>query len=162
MSEYFEQNTPTGLLGVEIKWMPNDGHFHCSIWRNPWNPELEEWPSSILLYSGTVDSLDHYVETSKNLGILIPQAMIDALLADKARNFKGITFLTPAEYDALPLEKRIADAMQAISKWEASGYEAGLMGDRWGVEQSVEMVSRYEAILAKLVASKEVNAIDAK
>jgi len=66
-------------------------------------------------------------------------------------------FLTPAEYDALPLERRIADAQRSINTWLSQGWEAEQMGDSSWAELSAEKVVEYEAKLAQIEASRPSN-----
>nr|ALG88750.1 Hypothetical protein Drgb7_00009 [uncultured bacterium] len=151
MNQYWEQQTPNGFFGVDIKWSTRHQHYHCFIWRDP-----SEYAT--LVFASTVDSLDLYVDVSQKLGIKIPNQMLSALVDDRGRmhdNYK--VFITPAEYDALPLEKRIADTQQSINNWLSQGWEAKKMGDTHWAEECAEKVSKYEAILAQLEASRPSN-----
>ncbi|HGM4353833.1 TPA: hypothetical protein ACKPJR_006355 [Pseudomonas aeruginosa] len=151
MNQYWEQRTPNGCFGVDLIWSTRHQHYHCFIWRDP-------SAFATLVFASTVDTLDHYVNVSQKLGIEIPNQMIAALVDERGRmldNYK--VFITPAQYDALPLERRIADTKQSINTWLSQGYEAERMGDRSWAELCAEKASEYEAKLAQLEGSKPSN-----
>lgn len=78
MNQYWEQDTPIGIMAVEIQWSAKHQHYHCFIWHDPRG-------FATLRFANTNGTLDHYVEVARNMGIKIPRSMIDKLMDDMGR-----------------------------------------------------------------------------
>jgi len=151
MNQYWEQDTPVGMMAVEIQWSAKHQHYHCFIWHDPNG-------FATLKFASTVGTLDHYVEVARDMGIEIPSSVIATLVDDRGRmrdTYK--TFITTAEYNALPKVKRIADLERSIDSWTAQGWEAERMGDKHWAQTCAQKAAEEQVRLSKLISSSTGN-----